>query len=721
MVARTAGQRGMIADLPTPLDIPTDLAQRVDELESRLLPALRPLARVAYNYAWSWGRGGTAVFAALDPHRWRLSRENPVRFLGELSRSAQEAAARNGELLQRIDRLAGETAADAAQPLDPRAGLDGPVAFLCAEFGVHESLPVYSGGLGVLAGDFLKEASDRGLPLLGIGLFYRRGYFAQRLDLSGWQQEYWLEHDPAHLPLALVQGRDGEPLRLSVSLFGRTLGYQIWCAEVGRVPLLLLDADLAENDALQRWTTGRLYEGSAPVRLAQYGLLGIGGARTLEALGIEPAVLHLNEGHPALAPLELAAQRVERGAAAEEALADLRRRVVFTTHTPLPAGNETYSREQFLEAFGELAPRLGVGEERFLDLCAAAHGEVGLSQLAMRLAGRRNAVSRAHRETAQAMWHEPFPDLQIDHVTNGAHLASWLCEPVARLFDAHLDGRWRRNPADPAAWEGVRGIPNEELWAARREARTRLVEYARAKSRQDRLLRGESLDFIAAEALDPDALTLGFARRLVAYKRLHLLFGDAERFGNILGGVRAVQLVLAGKAHPRDDEGRSVLQPIFHLRRQPGTASARAVFLEDYDLSVARELVAGCDVWINLPRPPLEASGTSGMKATFNGVLQLSVLDGWWAEAFDGRNGWAIASDAGADRVHMDAADGDRLYTLLEREVIPLFHDRDAAGVPHGWCELVKEALASCAGAFTATRMLEDYVDRIYVPLRSGG
>jgi starch phosphorylase len=721
MVARAAESRGMIAGLPTPLDISTDLARRVDELESRLLPALRPLARVAYNYAWSWRRGGDAVFAALDPDRWRLSRENPVRFLGELPRPAQEAASRDVELARRIIRLAEETDAVTTQALEPRAGIDGPIAFLCAEFGVHESLPVYSGGLGVLAGDFLKEASDRGLPLVGIGLLYRRGYFSQRLDLSGWQQEHWLEHDPAQLPLALVQGRDGAPLRLSVSLFRRELAFQVWCANVGRVPLLLLDADLPENDALQRWTTGRLYEGNAPVRLAQYGLLGIGGARVLEALGVEPAVLHLNEGHPALAPLELAARRVERGAAVDDALADLRRRVVFTTHTPLPAGNETYSRQQFLDAFGELPIRLGVGEERFLGLCGAPHDEVGLSQLAMRVAGRRNAVSRAHRETARAMWSEPFPDLPIDHVTNGAHLASWVCEPVARLFERHLDERWRRRPADSAVWAGVRGIPNEEIWAARREARARLVEYARAKSRQDRLLRGESLEFITAEALDPDALTLGFARRLVAYKRLHLLFSDPERFGSILGGERAVQLVLAGKAHPRDDEGRSVLQPVFHLRKQPGAAGTRAVFLEDYDLAVARELVAGCDVWINLPRPPLEASGTSGMKATFNGVLQLSVLDGWWAEAFDGRNGWAIASDAGADRVQMDADDGDRLYTLLERDVIPLFYDRDEAGVPHGWCELVKEALTSCAGAFTATRMLEDYVERIYVPLRSGG
>jgi len=682
------------------LAIATDLDARVEDLEGRLVPGLRPLARIAYNYRWSWERDEDGIFASLDPHRWRLAEQNPVRFLAELSRQRQLAAQRDGDLVAAIHRLEARLRAELREPDAP--GLDGPVVFCCAEFGIHVSLPVYSGGLGVLAGDLLKEASDRRLPLLGVGLFYRRGYFRQRLDLSGWQQEYWLEHDPEQLPLALVQDADGRPLRLSVTLFDRPLAFQVWCAAVGRVPLLLLDAELPENDRVQRWTTARLYEGNARVRLAQYGLLGLGAARTLEALGIEPALLHLNEGHPALAPLELA---LRSGRAPEE----LRDRVVFTTHTPLAAGNETYPPDLFLQAFGDVADRLG--ERELLALAKSGEdGRVGMSALGMRLAGRRTAVSRAHAETAGALWRPLFPGVRFDHVTNGAHLPTFLSAPLARLFDRYL--------GDPPRFAAARAIPNDELWAARSAARRALVEYARAKAEQDLLLRGEELEYAQAPAhgLDPDALTLGFARRLAAYKRLNLLFSDPDRLGRILTGERRVQLLVAGKAHPHDEEGKRVLEHVYRLRHQAGAASGRIVFLEDYDLDAARALVAGCDVWINLPRPPLEASGTSGMKATFNGVLQLSVLDGWWAEAYDGANGFAIESDPEADPAAQDAADAERLYTLLEQEVVPLFYERDADGVPQRWCELVKEALATCAGRFTATRMLDEYVERVYRP-----
>jgi glycogen phosphorylase len=690
------------------LTIPSDQRGRIEELEQRLVPALRPLAGLAYDYCWSWHADGAGVFAAIDPARWAFVGQNPVRFLAGLPRQAQLDAEHDAGLVARIGRVAGEVAGATREPASPAPGLDGPVAFFCAEFGIHVSLPVYSGGLGVLAGDILKEASDRGLAMVAIGLLYRRGFFCQRVDASGWQQEYWLEHDPEELPLARVLGAGGEPLRLSTPLIGGEVAFQVWLASVGRVPLLLLDAGIPENDAVARWTSGRLYEGSPEVRLAQYGLLGAGGAQTLAALGIDPAVIHLNEGHPALAPVVLAAARAG-GGGLDEAVTAVRDRVVFTTHTPLAAGNETYPPALFRRAFAGLEERLGAETGYLERLAGSDDGAVGMSPLAMRLSGRRNAVSRLHGETAREIWASAFPNLAIDHVTNGAHLPTFLGEPMAALFDRHLGGGWRRAPADPSAWDGVRAIPDDELWAARCAARGRLVRFTAARAVSDRLLRGEDLEYAkAAAGLDADALTLGFARRLAAYKRLDLLVSDPVRLGRILNGERPCQLLVAGKAHPRDEEGKRVLQRLYACRDQLG--AGRMVFLEDYDLAVARELVAGCDIWINLPRPPLEASGTSGMKAAFNGALQLSVLDGWWAEAFTGANGWGIRGEAGGD----DAADARRLYSILEEEALPLFYDRDEDGVPHRWCRLVKEAIATCAPRFTATRMLRDYVDRMY-------
>jgi starch phosphorylase len=690
--------------------IATDVDSRIEELEQHLVPALRPLATIAYNYRWSWSEHGADVFASIDPHRWQLVGENPVRFLSELSRERQNAAAAQRRLVDTVRDLADELEELLAASDAP---LESPVAFMCAEFGVHASLPLYAGGLGVLAGDLLKEASDRRLPLIGIGLFYRRGYFSQRLDISGWQQEYWLEQDPAQLPLALVRGPDGAPLRRTLTLFGRPFRFTVWCVRVGRVPLLLLDAELLGNDALARWTTSRLYDGDALVRLAQYGMLGIGGARALAALGIEPAVIHLNEGHPALAALEFAAREVELGATLDEALAHVRDKVAFTTHTPLPAGNESYPPAQFLAAFGDLGRRLGLDEAQFLDLCRIHPGdtaeEPGLSPLAMRIAGKRNAVSALHGQVARKIWAPMFApeEAPIDYVTNGVHLPTFLGEAFGQLLREHLGGRWE--------WEAVRDIPNAELWEARNAARRRLVEYAREKAVGDRLLRGEPLDYAeSGQGLDPEILTLGFARRLAGYKRLSLLVADAERARKILFEMAPVQLLIAGKAHPRDEEAKRLLQRLFSAGPQLDPKGVRTAFLENYDLRIGRELTAGCDVWLNLPRPGMEASGTSGMKAVLNGGLNLSILDGWWAEAYNGSNGWAIAGADEPDPARADALDADALYAILEREVIPLFYERDAEGIPQGWCNLIKESLVSCGPRFTATRMLDDYVTRIY-------
>jgi starch phosphorylase len=703
----------------------TDLAARAELLAERLSDGLKPLAPIAYNYVWSWMRDGEGVFRDINPHRWALSGANPVRFLSDLWPSTQEAAERNPELMERVGGLTEAVAGYVGRPDAPRDGIDGPIAFLCAEFGVHASLPIYSGGLGVLAGDMLKEASDQAFPMVGVGLFYRRGYFRQRIDLAGRQQEQWPASDPKGMPMARVTAPDGSPLRLTVPLDGHDTAFQVWRVDVGRVPLLLLDAELPENDPVQRWTTGRLYDFSRTIRLQQYGLLGIGGARLLEALAVAPAVVHLNEGHPALAPLELAAGRVAAGETLAAALAAVRERVVFTTHTPVPAGNETYAREELLGAFGGLAGRLGVGDEDFLDLFRSRPGDLdeppGMSALALRVAGRANGVSRLHGRVAREMWRPLFgaraaDEVPIGEVTNGVHVPTWVAPPMARVLERHLGPDWLLRRLDPDRWRAVRGIPGAELWEARCEARRQLVEFVRMKGEQDLLLRGEDPADVRALGyrIEPDVLTLGFARRLATYKRLHLLIHDVARTHRLLRGERKVQLLVAGKAHPADEGGKQTLQAIFNLRRRNGDALDRIAFVEDYDIDVARRLVAGCDVWINLPRRPFEASGTSGMKSALNGGLQLSVLDGWWAEGYDPAAGWAIPGDSCGSETEADAVDAGRFYDLLEHEVIPLFYDRGDDGVPEAWCERMRVSIASCAQAFAATRMLDDYVERMY-------
>jgi len=699
-----------------------DRQERIDDLESKLGDALRPLARVAYNYVWSWLPDGEAVFREINPLRWAMTGGNPVRFLSDLWPSTIEHAESDERLRERIVRLAAAHDAYLAEPLRPRPGMPGVAAYLCSEFGIDASLPIYSGGLGVLAGDTVKEASDQALPFVAFGLFYGRGYFRQRLDLDGKQLEYWEAADPKNLPMARVS-LDGTPLKLSIEAYGRPLSFQVWRVDVGRVPLFLLSTQVPENDGVQRWTTARLYEGTRAVRLAQYALLGLGAVRVLEAFGIDPGVVHLNEGHPALATLELAAREVASGAPLEDALERTARRVVFTTHTPVPAGNETYSADEIAGAFTGLPDRLGLDLGPFLDLFRSTPGSDepgGLTQLALRTSRARNGVSALHGEVARDMWRAFFggvADVPITHVTNGVHLPTFLSTPFRELYDRHLGEGWVRRAADPATWAPIADVPDAELWAARNAARTELIEYAREKGELDRLQRGEQIDYVqaATRALDPSVLTLGFARRLATYKRVYLLARDPDRLLRILTGTPPVQLLLAGKAHPRDDQGKEALRSLFALKRTSQAVAQRVIVLEDYDLRIGRHLVAGCDVWINLPRRPMEASGTSGMKTVLNGALQLSVLDGWWAEAYAGTNGWGIDGEAASEE-EADARDAQAFYDLLEHQVVPLFHDRDAEGVPRGWCEMVKQSILTCAARFTATRMLDDYVERIYRP-----
>jgi glycogen phosphorylase len=702
-----------------------DIDRAAEALSERVPPELAPLARAAYNLRWSWTPGGAATFSSVDPRRWELCNENPVRLLTEAPFDALQRAAADAGLVERARALEEAIRSDLARPAPPASPgtPERPIAFFCAEYGIHASLPIYSGGLGALAGDILKEASDRALPFVAIGLLYQQGYFRQRIDASGWQHESWVQTDPERQPTALVSGDDGAPLTVTVPVGNEDVVAQVWRVDVGRVPLYLLDSDRPENSQVARWITARLYTGGRDLRLAQYALLGVGGMRALRAMGIEPCVVHLNEGHAALTSLELARGELTDGVTLEDALAAARSRTVFTTHTPVPAGNDTYEPAQIADSLGTLAGGVGLALDDAIKLGRSRPDDTGepfgVTQFALRTSRSANGVSRRHGEVARGMWaplwpEVPIAEVPIGYVTNGVHLPTWLGDPMRTLLDRHLGEGWLDRADDPATWAPVEDIDDAELWAVRREQRAELADWARQRSVADRLGRDEPREYVEAPGFDPDVLTIGFARRLATYKRLHLLLRSADRIVDLLSGERSVQILLAGKAHPRDEEAKHSLQALFSRKGIP-EIGRRVAYLEDYDLSVAARMVRGCDVWVNVPRPPLEASGTSGMKSAANGGLQLSVLDGWWAEGYDGTNGWALSGEVDDDHAAQDARDADELMRLLYHEIVPAFYDdRDAGGLPGAWLTRVKASLRTNGPAFSATRMLRDYVQQIY-------
>jgi starch phosphorylase len=703
-----------------------DIVRAASALTSRLPWPLGVLARLAYNYRWVWLPDGPDVFRAVDPARWRACGRNPVRLLQETSAEALLRAAGDVALIARAEELERVLLEDLARPAATQVvAEERPIAFLCAEYGVHVSLPIYAGGLGALAGDIVKEASDLALPFVGVGLMYRHGYFRQRVDHTGWQQEFWVPTDPERSPAVLVTSGDARlPLRITVPVGDELVTAQVWRVDVGRVPLFLLDTDLPQNSRVARWITARLYDSDRRTRLAQYVVLGVGGAAALRALGIEPGVVHMNEGHAAFAALEMAAARVRAGASFEDAFEDVRRHTVFTTHTPVPAGNDTYAPDDVRAALAPLARSAGIDAETIIRLGRTRpddeHEPFGVTQFALRASRSANGVSRRHGGVSREMWHALWPeravaDVPIGHVTNGVHVPTWVGAPMRELLDRHLDAGWERAAADPATFARVDAIPAVELWAVRCEQRRLLVEYVRDRSQLMRIARGEPRDYVeaAAKAFDPAFLTIGFARRLATYKRLNVLLYDVQRSFRLLRGDRPVQLLIAGKAHPGDDDGKRLVQQLFAVRSQE-RAFERVVFLEDYNLGVARRLVRGCDVWVNVPRPPLEASGTSGMKAAVNGGLQLSVLDGWWAEGDDGANGWSLSGDVDPDHGAQDARHAAQLYRLLEDEVVPEFYERDGDGIPQAWIRRVKRSMRTLIPAFSATRMVAEYEQRIY-------
>ena len=705
-----------------------DIRRAADQLAARVPYALAPLARVAFNYRWSWTTGGESIYAGIDAHRWEVCGHNPVRLFQETSLAVLERAASDDALIRRAYAIEDCLLTEALQrpPSGPIAA-DHPVAFFCAEYAIHASLPIYSGGLGVLAGDLLKAASDAGVPMVAVGLLYRQGYFRQQIDTSGWQHEYWVDEDPQRLPAALVTSDGRTPVTIRVPIRGRDVVAQIWRVDVGRIPLYLLDTDCPENHRIDRWITSRLYASDRDTRLAQYALLGMGGIRALQALGIEPGIVHLNEGHASLAAIELTAAGIARGRPLREAIEEARQRIVFTTHTPVPAGNETYTPDELLRVHPSIAQRLGTDLETLFRL-ARVHSEdraepLGMTVFGLRVSRSANAVSEKHGQIARTMWRAVFPgrrddDVPITHVTNGVHVATWMAEPMQEILARHLGGDWLARAHDPATWARVDEIPDDDLWATRCALRARMVEFVRARATIDRLARGEPADYVelATRAFDPGRLTLGFARRLATYKRMYLLMRELPRALGLLGAPeRSIQIVLAGKAHPQDDGAKRVVQQLFQAKGAPHVGD-RIAYLHDYDMDVARHLVAGCDVWLNLPRPPLEASGTSGMKAALNGGLHLSILDGWWAEGYDGGNGWGIESDPDTDPETQDTRDANAVLDVLEHEILPRFYERDGAGIPRAWLSMVRAAIKTAGLRFGAHRMLADYVERVYMP-----
>ncbi|MBI2818075.1 MAG: alpha-glucan family phosphorylase [Acidobacteria bacterium] len=723
------------------MDAATQVAPIVSDaraIDRFIAPTQQRLWSLARNMWWSWDPDSSSFFRDLDPVRWRALNQNPVSLLGEMSFFNIERRARELNLHSRINNayrrqqeylLAERTwGATHAGVLRPR-----PVAYFSAEFGLHESIPVYSGGLGVLAGDHIKSASDLGIPLVGVGLFYSQGYFRQWLDRSGWQQEEYLETDVSKLPMEHAIGTNGEPVMVQVDTRRGYIRAKVWRVQVGRCDLVLLDSNVEGNAPEDRELTSRLYGGDGRVRIRQELLLGIGGLRALRAMGINPGVLHLNEGHSGFAVLESIRNRMqEEGISFHKALPRTAREVLFTTHTPLPAGHDRFSAELVEEHLGPIRDQLGLTQDRLMDLGREIPGNhhegFCMTVLGLKLSRRANAVSALHGEVSRSMWVNLYPakqddDVPIGHITNGVHVPSWLAPQMFRLYDRHLGPGWHELSAQPQIWEGIENINDGELWETHLSLKARLLGFVRRRAIQQAERRDESPEVLQrlAGVLSPDALTIGFARRFATYKRANLILADIERLASMVNDPkRPVQFVFSGKAHPRDDPGKRMLQQIAELMRHREFAN-KFVFVEDYDINVGRHFVQGVDVWLNNPRRPLEASGTSGQKVVLNGGLNLSVLDGWWAEAYDGLNGFAIGSGRTHSNMDVhDTRDGEDLYRTLLEEVIPLYYARDNDGLPRGWIRRMKRAIRTLGWRFNANRMVMDYTLKCYVPAVGG-
>jgi glycogen phosphorylase len=719
----------------------TQVAPVVSEartLDRFIAPLQERLWALARNLWWSWDHNSSSLFLDLDPARWNELNHNPVALLSELPLAKLETRAAEIMLHSRVnyayrrmleyleaDRTWGAKNAGVLRP--------HPVAYFSAEFGLHESLPVYSGGLGVLAGDHIKSASDLDIPLVGIGLFYGQGYFRQRLDLGGWQREEYLKTDVNLMAMEVAIGKDGRPVVVEIETRSGKILAKVWRVKVGRRDLLLLDSDVEGNAPEDRELTSRLYGGGLRIRIRQELLLGVGGLRALKALGISPGVLHLNEGHSAFAVLEAVRMRMEdEGIGFDQAVPRVAREVVFTTHTPVPAGHDRFDAGLVEEHIGPLREALGLSQESLMGLGRENPNNGDelfcMTVLALRLSRRANAVSALHAEVSRAMWTGLFSDkleddVPIGHITNGVHVPSWLAPEMFRLYDRHLGRDWNQRSSEAKIWLGIEDVDDGELWETHLNLKSQLIEFVRRRAVDQAQRRGEPRETLQRleRVLSPDALTIGFARRFATYKRANLLLTDIERLAAMVNDPnRPVQFVFAGKAHPLDEPGKKVLQQIAELMRDPKFRD-KFVFVEDYDINVGRHFVQGVDVWLNNPRRPLEASGTSGQKVVLNGGLNLSILDGWWAEAFDGINGFAIGTGRTHSNMNVhDSRDGEDLMQALREEVIPLYYKRDRDGLPRGWIKRMKRTIRTLGWRFNADRMVMDYTQKSYVPAAGG-
>ena len=697
---------------------------------STLIDCLR---QISGNMWWCWHPDIWRIFSSIDSDLWRETNQNPIAFLDLIDEEVLTERVRRGALSSRIQQAARRLrnyVDSSGPPANMLAGPlhQAPVAYFCAEFGLHESLPIYSGGLGVLAGDHLKAASDLAIPLVGIGLFYAEGYFQQGIDEKGQQREYYGRTRVNALAIQKVKGDGGEPLEIRVELANRSIAMHVWQAAVGRSRLLMLDCDIATNPDEDRQLTTQLYGGDQRTRIRQEVLLGVGGVALLDRLGIRPGVYHLNEGHSAFATLELCARMMEReDISFAEATNRVSKRTVFTTHTPVPAGHDRFAPEMIDEALDGLRQRLGLDLRRFHGL-----GRIDLDDpdepfcmtvLAMKMSDYRNGVSHLHGRVSRRMWQGLWPhrrqsEVPIDHITNGVHVSSFLAREMKSLYDRHLGADWMHHMEEPAAWAGLADVDPGELWETHQVLKARLLNFIGHRVATQDAPRGEKQDQITpGSGMKQDILTIGFARRFATYKRADLIMSDLQRFKDLLGDEkRPIQIVYAGKAHPADEHGQALIRKIVECTTDP-QFFGRVVFLSDYDMNIARHMVQGVDVWLNNPRRPQEACGTSGQKVVLNGVLNCSILDGWYAEGYDGLNGFAIGSGHEFNIPEkQDAHDADALYRVLEEEVIPLYYEVGPDGLRRQWIERMKWAILSLGWRYNAQRMLLDYLQNAYLP-----
>ena len=694
---------------------------------------LQPLFNIARNIWWTWNVEAISLLRRVDADLWDQHEGNPIAVLGSLAAQRVHELGKDGAFLTHLDRVTQDLNRYLTRPSwfqTEHADLTtGRIGYFSLEFGLHESLPLYSGGLGILAGDHLKSASDLGLPLVGVGLAYQTGYFHQYLNHDGWQMEEYPINDFYNMSMAMEHGADGEPVTIEVHFPGRAVKAQIWRVQVGRNPLFLLDTNLPENRVEDRELTSRLYGGDNDMRIRQEILLGIGGLRALIKLGCEPDVCHLNEGHSAFLGLErINLLMKNRGLDYATAFEVVRGSNVFTTHTPVPAGNDCFAPELVRTYLKRKADELGIGIEALLALGridpANKNETFNMTVLALRLSRFANGVSELHGHVSRKMWQGVWPgvpecEIPIAHVTNGIHTRSWLCSEIARLYERYIGPRWHEEPTNRALWARVEHIPDAELWRSHERMRERLVGFVRRRLRSQLIKRGVNRSWVrqAGEVLDPEALTIGFARRFATYKRALLILSDPARLSAILNHPeQPVQLIFAGKAHPKDHPGKELIKQLVHLASRDEFRN-RIVFVEDYNIEVARYMVQGVDIWLNTPRRPLEASGTSGMKVPPNGGVNLSVLDGWWCEAAGHENGWNIgAGEDYEDEAYQDDVESTALYELLENEIVPAFYDRSSDDVPREWTRVMKNSMRTVNEDFNTNRMVEEYTKRFYVP-----